>query len=257
MSDEPIIVAPAVHTDKLWDVDKLPEGCLTNVDAEPINAKDMTKAEFFALLNARGLRMKNQQESVTGPEMVDLEALAIEEAAKLAALQVIVPPAPFTTHEAEIFQAHQAVLARYGLIETLGCDVCWQGNRGSGTRTRVDAVGVRVECRCGVREYRAPTGTTDQTMTLSRPTENDKTSGMLFDAQGRPTSLPTVLMTRQDAEIIRAYRHLLHTRRLSRSLFCRLCYGGRPSEENAIHESVTDDQVVYCCLCRIRFGQTT
>jgi hypothetical protein len=248
-------VAPAVHSDRIWDVDKLPDGCLTNVDVEPIPAQDMTKREYFALLNARGLRMKNQQESTTGPE-VDLEAMAAAEAAKVAAANLPVPPQPFNQHSAEILQAHEAVLARYGLIETLGCDTCWEANRPSGCKTRIDAAGVRVECRCGVREYRAPVGTTDQLRTFATPIETDKTSGMLFDAHGQPTATPTVLLDRRDADIIRAYRRLLHRYRLSRTLFCRICYGGRIGEDTAIRESVTDDQIVYVCACRLRFTQT-
>jgi hypothetical protein len=36
-------VAPAVHGDALWDRDKLPDGCLTNLDVTPIDASQMTK----------------------------------------------------------------------------------------------------------------------------------------------------------------------------------------------------------------------
>jgi hypothetical protein len=253
MTEKP--VAPALHTDKLWDVDKLEDGCLTNLDVTPIPARDMTKRAYFAELHKRGLRMKNQQESSTGPE-VDLDAVAAQEAAALAALQTIVPPRPFSAHTARILQAHEAVLARYGLIETLGCDICWQAGRSSGCRTRVDATGVRVECRCGVRAYRAPTGTTDQTQTGPAASSLEQTSGMLFDSLGQPTARPTVLITRADADIIRAYQQVRHRHHLSRSLFCRLCWGGRLSQTSAILESVTPDQVVYVCACRIRFAQT-
>jgi hypothetical protein len=182
--------------------------------------------------------------------------MAAEAAAKVALANLIVPPPPFNQHSAEILQAHEAVLARYGLIETLGCDTCWEANRPSGCKTRIDAAGVRIECRCGVREYRAPVGTTDQTRTFAKPIETDKTSGMLFDAHGQPTAMPTILLDRRDTDIIRAYRALLHRYHLSRTLFCRLCWGGRPSQASALLESVTPDQVVYVCQCRIRFAQT-
>lgn len=254
MSDDPKPpAAPAIHTDALWDREKLPDGCLTNVDVTPIDARDMTKQEYFAELNKRGLRMCNQQESTTGPE-VDLEALAAQEAAEVARRNPIVPPPPFNAHSARIIQAHEAVLLSYGLIETLGCDVCWQANRPSGCKTRVNNKGVRIECRCGTREYRAPRGTTDQTQTFSPM--HDTTSGMLFDATGRPTSMPTVLISREHADIIRAYQGVLRRYQFSRSLFCRLCYGGRIGHDTAILESVTDDQVVYVCACRLRFAQT-
>jgi hypothetical protein len=255
MTDDPTPpVAPAVFSDALWDRSKLPNGELTNLDVTPIDARTMTKREYFALLHARGLRMKDQAESSTGPE-VDLEALATAEAAKVAAAHIVVPPPPFNAHSARILQAHEAVLARYGLIETLGCDVCWAANRPSGCKTRIDDKGVRIECRCGVRDYRAPTGTTDQTQTFTGPTET--TSGMLFDAHGQPTARPTILITRQHADIIRAYKGVLHRYQLSRSLFCRICYGGRITHDTAILESVTADQVVYVCACRLRFAQTS
>jgi hypothetical protein len=245
--------APAVFGDALWDREKLPNGELTNLDVQPVDARHMTKQEYFALLNARGLRMRNQQESTTGPD-VDLEALAAAEAAKVAAANIIVPPPSFNAHSARILQAHEAVLAAYGLIETLGCDVCWAANRSSGCKTVINDKGARIECRCGVREYRAPTGTTDQTQTFSPVHET--TSGMLYDAAGQPTAMPTILITREHAEIIRAYKGVLHRYQLSRSLFCRLCCGNRFTHETAILESVTDDQVVYCCACRLRFAQT-
>jgi len=255
MTDEPKPpVAPAVHGEALWDRDKLPDGCLTNMDVTPIPARDMTKAEYFALLNARGLRMRNQQESTTGPE-VDLEALAAKEAAEVAARHVVVPPQPFNAHAARILQAHEAVLLAYGLIETLGCDVCWQANRPSGCKTVINEKGARVECRCGVREYRAPTGTDDR-QSFSPPTASQRTSGMLFDANGQPTAMPTILITREHAEIIRAYLQVLRRYKLSRSLFCRICSSGRYAHDTAILESVTDDQVIYACQCRLRFAQT-
>ena len=248
-------VAPTVHSDRIWDLDKLPNGELTNLDVTPIPARDMTKKEYFAELNKRGLRMKNQQESTTGPE-VDFDALAAEEAAKVAALQTIVPPQPFNQHTARILQAHEAVLTRYGLIETLGCDKCWQAGRPSGCRTRIDATGARVECRCGLRDYRTPPGTTDQTQTGPAPSSLEQTSGMLFDSFGQPTARPTVLIAREDAEVIRAYQHVRHRYQLSRTLFCRLCWGGRLSQASALLESVTPDQIVLVCACRIRFTQT-
>jgi len=254
MSDEKPTAA-AIHTDALWDRAKLPGGVLTNVDVEPIDARTMTKQEYFRLLNARGLRLKNQQESSTGPE-VDFDALAAEEAAKVAALQTIVPPPPFSAYTAHILQAHEAVLTRYGLIETLGCDRCWQAGRPSGCRTRIDATGARVECRCGVREYRAPAGTTDQTQIGPAASSLEQTTGMLFDSFGQPTARPTVLIARADAEVIRAYQQVRHRYQLSRSLFCRLCWGGRLSQASAMLESVTPDQIVYVCACRIRFTQT-
>jgi hypothetical protein len=254
MTDDPKPpVAPAVFSDALWDRDRLPNGELTNVDVVPIDARSMTKREYFALLNARGLRMKDQAESSTGPE-VDLEALAAAEAAKLAAANVIVPPPSFNAHSARILQAHEAVLLAYGLIETLGCDVCWAANRPSGCKTVINDRGARIECRCGVRDYRAPTGTTDQTQTFSP--QHETTSGMLFDADGQPTAMPTILITTEHAQIIRAYLQVLRRYRLSRSLFCRLCHNGRFTHETAILESVTDDQVVYACACRLRFAQT-
>jgi hypothetical protein len=249
----PAPVAPAVHGDKLWDADKLPGGVLTNVDPEPIPATDMTKREYFALLNARGLRLKDQQESTTGPE-VDLEALAKKEAAEVAARNIIIAPRPFSKRDAEIFQAHEAVLARYGLIETLGCDICWQAGRVSGCKTRVDSHGVRVECRCGVREYRAPVGTTDQTLTFTAPV--DTTTGTVMGVNGEPQSVPALILTREHADVIRAYRYLLSVRKLSRSLFCRICSLGQYRLDTAVHESVTEDQVTYVCRCRIRFCAT-
>lgn len=246
--------APAVHTDALWDRDKLPDGCLTNIDVTPIPARDMTKAEYFAELNKRGLQMKHQQESTTGPE-VDFEALAAAEAAKQAALSRIVPPDPFTKREAELFHAYDAVLRRYGLLETLGCDVCLEANRPTGCKSVVNSRIVRVTCRCGEREYHAPGGTTDLPMDFSRTTLIEETTGELLDASGRTTQMPTILITDAHAEIIRAFVAMLARRRLQRTLYCRVCWGGQMTLDTAILETVTDTQIGYLCRCRLRVYQ--
>lgn len=249
---DPIVTAPAVHTDALWDREKLAGGVLTNVDVTPIPASDMTKQEYFRLLNERGLRLKNQQESSTGPER-DLDALAAEEAATVAARHVVVAPEPFSKRDAELFHAYEAVLRQYRLMETLQCNVCFEANRPAGCQTVVMPHVVRVQCRCGSREYRPPTGTSDLPVTLDRP--GAMTSGRILSTDGRPTERPAVLLPAAHAAIIRAYTALLAHRRLSHTLFCRDCWQGRLSDQTALQVSVTDNQIVYLCACRIRVYQ--
>ena len=105
-------------------------GCLEQWGGDRVRvpAQDMTKQQFFQELNKRGLQMKNMQESTTGPE-VDFEALAAAEAAKAAALRVIVKPEHFTLREAELFHVYDAVLRRYGRPGQAWAATCaWKAN---------------------------------------------------------------------------------------------------------------------------------
>jgi hypothetical protein len=246
--------APAVHFDRIWDADKLVNGELTNLDVVPIPASDMTKREYFAELNKRGLRMKDQAESTTGPE-VDFEALAATEAAAVAARQQIVAPDPFTKREAEVVHAYTAFLARFHLIETLDCDRCLRADRHPGCKTIVTPRLVRVTCRCGDREYQAPAGTTDLPVQFGKLNVNDNTTSIVVDDTGQPRRLQTVLLTREHVDVVLAYARLLTDNRLAHTLYCADCFGGRFTDLTAVRESVAPDQIVLLCQCRLRFYQ--
>lgn len=264
MSDEPTIPAesspvtttapgpisvPAVHSDTLWDGPRW----LENAGPEPVYVE--TKQQYWDLLNRRGLQMKDQQESRTGPsrDPADLELFEPPP----PSLE-IVAPAPFTKDEAELFYALEAVLARYRMLETLWCRVCFAANRPHGCRTTVNGRRIRVECRCGVREYQGLTGTTDLPTSLANQalTAFDHTIGQLITA-GVPVAVQTVLLSDQDAKILRQYGRMLEDRNLEARRWCRQCWQNRLADETVIQEQMSEAQIVLACRCMIRFFQGT
>jgi hypothetical protein len=244
MSDEmkpDVPVTPAIHTDAMWDGG--PQW-VEHLGHEPVWVE--TKAQYFEELNKRGLRIKGMQESSTGPERLIVDPTPP-------------PPAPirdFAADEARTMRIAEVTLSRYGLLEALSCDRCFTLNQPDGTRVESSTSAMRVECRCGVRQYRAPAGTdlggslASSTLTLA-----DVTDGVAFTPDGQGKTLPTTLLTAEDARVLLAYVRVLRSHRLSARWFCRGCWDGRPIEGHDLQKALTDDKIVMVCQCRIRFWQ--
>jgi len=233
--------APAVHSDELWGGPR----DIENAGHEPVHVE--TKKEYWDLLNRRGLRMKDQQESSTGPERDTLEPLT-------PSLPPTLQLEPLSYEEAQIFYGTHRVNQNLGLLETLDCDLCFALGRHSGVRTVCRPALVRIECRCGVRDYIGPVGTDGNIVLNPARTLADRTKGLLFDEHGQPASLPTVLMSRDEAQILRQYARFLHDRRLSVSYYCRGCWNGRTTAD-PLMVKISPGQVVFTCRCRIRYWQ--
>src|SRR5690348_15620632 len=157
--------APALQTSELWGGPRWIE----NATSEPVYVT--TKEEYWALLNARGLRMKHQQESSTGPAQN-----IIDEVNAALPKPRIVPR--LTQEEAHIYGAIFAVKRRLGIKETLWCKECFRRNTHHGVRLLLRTDLVRVMCRCGIADYQPPTGTTDlvlRTLPNIAHVETDKT----------------------------------------------------------------------------------
>lgn len=234
--------APAVHSDQLWGG----PGWVRNATHEPVWCE--TKEEYFALLNRRGLRMMDQQESTTGPEQP-------KDPAPPRLDQMPAPPVePMTQDEAQIYGAITAVHRRYGIVETIWCDRCFARHVHHGCRPmRVTSRGVRLECRCGVAEYRAPTGTTDLVLSSvmnSAITSADKTAGTIMTPSG-PEFRPTTILQDMEAVLIKRYVRALRARGKEPRLFHIGCWSKDVFEEDeAIAMHVSEDQIVYVCKCR-------
>lgn len=233
----PVPVTPAIHTDELWDKNKLEGGMLTNLGPTPV--KIDTKTEFMRELNKRGLRMKNQQESVTGPELAP-EPEKIKE----------LPVAP-SLNEGHVrsIRAFSRVLDRYNVKESLWCDVCWELGAPSGVRvtwTR-DGQGCCLRCNCATRKY---TCTTDVSYTRADAlTLNDHTDGVLYGADGNKI-VPTTLIQNDDAKLILRYLETLRALKLNNSILCFEC-------KEACEVKFQLDEIVMACQCHIRYWKGT
>lgn len=236
----------AVHDDRMWDGPQY-------VDGLPGRPYISSKKQYFALLNEAGLRMRDQQESTTGPQT----ARPIT-AADLLPPTVVVPP--MTQDEAHIYGAITAVFRHYELIETLWCEDCFARNRHHGCRMQVTPKAVLLQCRCGHARYAPPTGTTD--LVLSRlpnigRTRADTLAGTVMTDAG-PVLRPTALLHDMEALLLRRYFAALRARHKEPRLFHRACFDGHPEREaTALALAVSPERLVLVCACRTLFHQST
>lgn len=233
--------SPAVQSDEVWGGPRW----IHNASAEPQWVE--TKEQYFALLDRFGLRMKDQQESTTGPaQPKEPEAIPVH-------LTPSPPVTPISMDEAQIYGAITAVHKRYGLVETVWCDHCFARNRWHACRVRVTAREVSIECRCGIARYVPPTGTTDLVLTKvanSAVTMNDTTTGSVVTPAG-PEFRPTSFLHDMEAILIRRYISALRMRGKEPRLFHIGCWSKDPTnEDEAIGMSVQRDKIVYICQCR-------
>ena len=85
---------------------------------------------------------------------------------------------------------------------------------------------------------------------LLKPNTN-VTEGVILDANGNPTSLPTHLLTAEDAALLRLYKKFLHTHGLREAVYCNHCFEGNLSDGMEAH--VTDGEVMFRCRHRLLY----
>lgn len=89
-----------------------------------------------------------------------------------------------------------------------------------------------------------------------RTLETDKTQSVVIAPDGTVANYPTVVLSLEDAKLLREYKKFLLRHGLREALYCNNCF-----EHNLSHGTeayVTPDQIVIRCRCRLRFyqGQT-
>jgi hypothetical protein len=230
--------APAVHSDALWGGPRLVE----NATAEPVPIE--TKSQYWELLNRTGLRMKDQQESSTGP--------AVDVPEELKPLPPIVVRR-LVMDEAHVLGAFEAILRRYRLVASLWCEHCFKRGRHHGVRYIVRADEISITCRCGTARYLPPTGTTDAVLnTLNLPVkELDTSTGTVLTAAG-PVTAPTVFLHQIEDVLIRRWLVAMRRRGMEPRLFhLGPCHPSRSPhvEDESIGIHMTPEQLVLVCRC--------
>ena len=240
--------APAMHGDRLWETPSSASGrFIENLDSEPVWVE--TKTQYFKELNKRGLRMKAQQESTTGPEREIPVPIPL-------AYQPTPPPDPITMGEAHVFGAMRAFLLKHGITEATFCDRCDTRKREAGCNVVVHGRRVANTCRCGTAEYRSPVGTTD--MILERLanltyTANDRVGGIISMPIGDRLT-PTTMLAAQEGTLLQQYFTILQRRELQPRWFCRACWDSRSlSEDDAMGLHVGPHNIHIVCpkYCRM------
>ena len=118
---------------------------------------------------------------------------------------------------------------------------------------------IRVTCKCGTFGYTPPKGTTD--LFLSRLQNigiksEAPTVGTIVTSAGE-RMVPTVILTDQEAAIIKAFGKSLVKREIELHPFHRDCFNGDPTDEsNEVAMQIGHNDVVLVCGCRQLFHRT-
>jgi hypothetical protein len=84
-------------------------------------------------------------------------------------------------------------------------------------------------------------------------TNSDVTTGTLVDANGEVVNKPTVVLSKEEADLLRTYKKFLQKRGLREALYCNTCWGGNLSD--GMDAFVTDGQILMKCRHRMLFFQ--
>ncbi len=76
-------------------------------------------------------------------------------------------------------------------------------------------------------------------------TNTGVTDGVILDANGQPTSVPTKMLTTEEAHVLRAYKKFLQARGLKEAMFCTTCWSGNLMD--GMEANVTDGQIMLRC----------
>ena len=79
------------------------------------------------------------------------------------------------------------------------------------------------------------------------------TTGTVLDANGEPAVKPTVVLTTEEAELLRHYKQFLARYGLREALYCNTCWQGSLSDGMDVY--VTGGQILFKCRHRMLFYQ--
>ncbi len=82
-------------------------------------------------------------------------------------------------------------------------------------------------------------------------TNTNVTEAVILDANGQPTSLPTQLLTAEEAALLRLYKKFLHAHGMREAVFCNSCYEGNIHDGMEAH--VTDGEIFFRCRHRLLY----
>lgn len=84
-------------------------------------------------------------------------------------------------------------------------------------------------------------------------TNSDVTTGTIVDKDGNVLNKPTVILSKEEAELLRNYKKFLQKRGLREAIYCNTCWQGDLAD--GIDAFVTDGQILFKCRHRMLFYQ--
>lgn len=87
----------------------------------------------------------------------------------------------------------------------------------------------------------------------AKPLASDKTTATIYAPDGTQANLPTLVMTAEDAALLRSYKQWLLRNGYKEALYCSRCW-----ESNLAHGTeafVTTDRIGIRCRCRFTYFQ--
>ena len=83
----------------------------------------------------------------------------------------------------------------------------------------------------------------------------EKTTSTILTPDGGPARVPTVILSTDEAELLRQYKTFLATHGLREALYCQTCWTHDLADGTNAY--VTSQQIVIRCRCRLLFFQGT
>ncbi len=170
------------------------------------------------------------------------------------------PLPPLSKFQAEAFGYMEGVLIKYGLAEVLRCEVCFKAKRIDGVNVRLTSRFLEVKCRCGLRSYIPPKGTTDliQNRSNSAFVLGQQSEATVEAQNGQTFRVKAIRMDDEDAKIIQLYFRVCRDLQL-KPQFVHLrgtdCWDNRVVDESCAKTMVTEHQVAIVCRCRTLYWQ--
>ena len=90
-------------------------------------------------------------------------------------------------------------------------------------------------------------------ITPEKPLLNDKTAAMIVAPDGTVASFPTIVISHEDAKLLRAYKKWLLRNGYREALYCNQCYSANRSD--GLEAYVTDERMLFKCRCRAQYYQ--
>ena len=80
-------------------------------------------------------------------------------------------------------------------------------------------------------------------------TEHDKTVSAIVDEHGVPVTLPTIMLSSEEAGLLRLYKKFLRTHGIREANYCDQCWD-RADMQDGMRVFVTDSDILFECRHR-------